>query len=397
MDKRSIVQKIQRNRLIFCIAYVFFFFALYIEDVSISNVNTSSIKKILKIVVLVCLLVQVAIAIWKRKNLLHLFFALAIGCGIFLASGDFFWLIVLLMGSVAGDIDKETIYKISLKCMIVFTTTVLILFFAGISKDNLSHRIAFDTYSRHSLGFIHSNILPLAVFYSLVYVFLIYKRKTSKSVVVFWTFLSVIVYYFCGSRNAFIGSVLLILAYIFCKKSNKIIKKIIVKVSGSSMVLLSCISIMSSYFRYKGRFMTLWNFMDKIFTNRTLLGAVAVDGYGFHILNFMKSEEYFNTRIMVNSTWWDGVVLDNGYLYISVRYGIAVLVLCLVIYNAVHKQHSKSMIDCSALIIVALVNFTDNDLLSYGFLPMMVVGVQHLWNNVNDERDKIVAEKAAKD
>ena len=214
----------------------------------------------------------------------------------------------------------------------------------------------------------------------MVYLLLIYNNKVKKMQMVFLGILSFVVYKFCGSRNAFLGSVLLIGCYLVFMKNRKsgIKEKCIVEISKYAMVIASIFSILPSYFRCNGLNMSLWDLMDKIFTNRTLLGAAAINKFGLHLLNFMKTREYLNTEVIVDSSLQRGIVLDNGYLYITVRYGVLVLAISILIYNALYKQYVDSPLICAVLIVVVFANFTDNDLLSYGFLPMMVVGVQKL-------------------
>ncbi len=373
-------QQIKKSEILFYFYYVLFFFALFIEDVATVYLDTALLAKALKIGIIGCLLVQAFVLKWKEKAVYRLLLVLAVGGAVFLASGDFFWIIVLLMGTISRHIDRERIYRISLQCLVLFTLVVLALFALGVLPDTLSRRTDFDDFSRHSFGFVHSNILPLCLFYILVYLLVIYRAGIKRRYMLLFGALDLAVYWLCGSRNAFLGILLLILYVLFFRKqpAHSLCGRAVSITARYAMLGAAALSILPSLLRSRGIALSAWYWMDRILTNRTLLGAAAIDRFGIHLLHFMKSGEYFNATVIVGSSEWNGIVLDSGYLYITVRYGVLVLLLTLLIYRALYRQHKDSPLVCAVLIVVAFINFTDNDLLSYGFLPMMVIGVQQL-------------------
>lgn len=63
-------------------------------------------------------------------------------------------------------INIESVYRISLRIIIIGIISVLFLCLIGILPDILTSRDTLEQidYNRHSLGFYHSNVFPLLIF-----------------------------------------------------------------------------------------------------------------------------------------------------------------------------------------------------------------------------------------
>lgn len=74
----------------------------------------------------------------------------------------------------------------------------------------------------------------------------------------------------------------------------------------------------------------------------------------------------------------NGVVLDSAYMYIVVRYGIAMLLFLWMVLHAYQKKQNISMMEKAAFITVVVANTIDNDMLSYECLPFIIIGIRNL-------------------
>ena len=95
---------------------------------------------------------------------------------------------------------------------------------------------------------------------------------------------------------------------------------------------------------------------------------------GLKIINLMHNNEFYGN---------DSFVVDNGYLFIALRFGLIILIGLFVISFLLQKRYKNDLFVESCLIAVFVLAFIDNDFLSYGFLPILIAAV-----NVNTNERK---------
>ena len=322
--------KIRKSQMIFLCTYGLFFVALFLEDVS---VDLSSVAKICKGIVLLICLITLFTCKWKIHSFNKMFFLMFFLGLFFFLNRDFYWLVILLIGAVNINVNEKTIFKTSFWLLLFFIFITIALYLGGVFTDVLSKRTDTSTLIRHSLGFAHSNILPLAVFYMTCF-YLFFRRKEAKwYCVLSFLFVNTVLFFVCGSRNALICSILLSLLFYVDKLLSfiRLRKNMLIKTT----LIFACIiafAIIPSYLRTKSDNNWIYDVHDKIFTNRSMLGATAIDAFGIHLLNSIDSYTYYNTSITIDGYTRVGVVLDNGYLFILIRYGIIVLIFFLFMF-----------------------------------------------------------------
>ena len=384
-------RKLKVSEFYFVIYYVIFIIALFAEDIAFRTIDISPITKVIKGAVAFVLILVSLSKTWKKSLLIRLAFGMLAGFITVFCSGDFFWLVVILMGFVSYNVDEDFIFKTSLYSLSFLTLLVLLACGLGLIPDTFTYRTDMSNDIRHSYGFIHSSILPLILFYLMIYYVKI-KGKIKKEIVFAFVIISFIVFKKCQSRNAFYFSVLLsiILLLLRSEKIQRWTRKIILFFAKITVTLCMIFSIIPGYMRYQGMFTALWYAYDAIFTNRTLLASAAIESYGIHLLNRMDYTTYMSTLVNVDSYKWSGIVLDSAYLYILVRYGALVLLFLWFVFGALYKKYKNNLINCIIIILLAVVNMTDNDILSYSFLPFMLVGIQSMWESflTKDKRKK---------
>ncbi len=378
MDK-----KIRVNEFLFGIGYIILFIALFLDDIAFRR-DVSLIVKMLK-ALSICVLIFITInKEWGKSFFKEFIVSLLIGFIILICSGDFFFFIVILLGYNSSKIKDESIYKLAYYSCFIFLMFTLGLYLIGILPDVLSYRTDFSVEARHSFGFIHSTVLPLILCYMLSYYIAIKKEKTKVSTVLVFLFFGIVAYMYCKSRNAFAG--ILVIAFIalilknkFIRKNLKVLFKFIAK-----WITLVCIiiSVVSGILRYKGVFMPIWYAYDRVFTNRSLLASSAIESYGIHLINNMSYLEYSSLGVYVDSYIHHGLVLDNAYMYILIRYGILILIFTYMVLFSFYKEQKENVYTCVTFIVVIILNMTDNDMLSYGCLPFLLIGIKNIWNKV---------------
>lgn len=374
-------KRLNRSELFFFMYYTLFVFALFIEDVNISSKICSVLSKGSKLFVLFILVMDIILKKWKKKDFYSLIVSALIGFLILFLSGDFFWIIVILMSLAAEKANTESLFRVSFWEVVILSSIVLLLFAFGLITDSVSFRTDNSTTERHSLGFTHSLILPLILFYLMSYYVMIKKDDINLVIVYAFFFISFITYFFCNSRNGLLLTVLLAISVSLIKfKEVKKYCKVVISFWGKHIFAVCAIfSILPSLLRSKGIFNSFWIIFDNYFTNRSLLGSSAINSYGIHFINPMKYSEYASLLVDVEGSIYKGIVLDSAYLYILIRYGILMFFFVWLIFYSIYKKEKKNIFSCLVIILVAIANVTDNDLLSYGFLPFCISSINNIF------------------
>ena len=377
----------KKSDFVFSFYYVLFFFSLFLDDVGVKFQTLLLVSKLAKLIVL-CLLAGIIFTSHVRRDRLRMAcLCLFIGFMVLISAGDFFLLIVIMMGVASSRISDSLVLRLSIGCIVSFSIIVFLLFVIGLLPDNVSARTGYSETLRHSFGFAHSTVFPLIIFYLLTYLLMLKKEHVNRAELAVILMISFILYCTCDSRNAIIGVILLMILWFLYKnaKPRYYRSKMLNFCFKMIFALCTVASFLPAYLRSKNQFMLLWYIYDKIFTNRSLFGSSAINAFGIHILTVMKSSEYRSTPVLVDSAEWTGVILDNGYMYIIIRYGwVAIMFLGLVFWGF-YKKYRYMPFAQAVIVVVAVVNMTDNDFLSYGFLPYMLIGIKYLCTVLRDE------------
>ena len=381
MTKMTKISNIIKTEYIFIICYVLFFTSLFIEDVALTNFDCSLYIKMLKALVMVLLVFLLIKQIYKKEYSLVNIFAVSFGFLLLFLTGDFFWLIITIMALASRNIEEKTIFKMSLISIIVLITVVFLLLLIGIVPDIYSYRTDFSNIGRHSFGFMHSASLPLCIFYLSTYCMMIKKDVKFKIITsLILCVLSIVLFKFCESRNALYLAILVTFFTILepLLGNKKFVIKLLNFFAKSIGTICFAFSILPGLLRYFGIFSNFWYLFDSIFTNRSVLFSSAISTYGIHLFNSMSYSEFISQTVVVDSYSRIGVVLDSAYVYILIRYGIIALVFLWLIFWSLAKKNKGSYVGCIIIILVVLANTIDNDLLSYGSLPFMLIGIRAL-------------------
>lgn len=316
-------------------------------------------------------------------------------------TGDLYWSILILLIYNSKNVDIEKVYKTSLRIITIGIISVLVLCAFEVLPDILTSRNTIDqiNYNRHSLGFYHSNVLPLLIFYLEVYYICIVKDRLRYNVIVFYMFLEGVVNIFCHSRNALILSMVLSIFVIFAKKMKQDEYKMLYRTTVLSIPCMSIFSFSMMFLLLKGG---IWNIIDSFFSGRFRLAIFKMRRIGIHLINIMSNGSFANDNITyVDGNDMNTVVLDNGYLYVILRYGILILLVYFLIAYCLAKKNRGNACVLGMLIAVFIANFVDNDLVDYSFLPFILWAfndfrVGSFIKNVEEKNERIYKGKIEK-
>lgn len=366
--------KLIRRELFFFISYICLCTALFLGDVYETNIILTMTQVLRKISYIV-ILFELFNCYMMRKDVILFGILLTITFAYGCYTKNWYWSILLFFIYESKNIKSENLLRINIA--IIFSGIFLIigLCLLGVLPDILTARDSSipDSFTRHSFGFYHSNVLPLLVLYLEIYYILLMGEKIQYFWILFFLILHSILFYFCNSRNAF-GLGVLLSTLILVERRIRIssrIKKRFSECVALVVPILASFSLAVTYLINKGG---IWDVIDTIFSGRFRLATFKIRRVGIHIVNFMSTEEFQSDSIQyVNNRIIDTVVLDNGYLFIIIRYGILAILFYFIVSRLLVNKTRENIYELTAILIVFLVNLVDNDLVDYCFLPFILI------------------------
>lgn len=389
--KTIMKNKLQKKEFPFVLCYVMFFISLFIDDIAFTTFDCGFIIKAIKTLVAITSAILLLRQKWEKTDLLKALIIIGFGFLILLLTGDFFWLIAALLAFASRNVDKKTIFKTSLILITLLSLITFVLWITGVLPNIYTYRNDPSSIKRYSFGFSHSAVLPLCIFYlSTYYVMMKKDEKCKITILLLLVLLSIAAFIFCGSRNGLLSTIFVVALTMLepLLHNNKIIMKTLSFLAKHIGIICFAIAILPGLLRYCGVFNDFWDSFDTVFTNRSLLSSSAINTYGIHIFNTMSYSDFANKTVFIGSVGWNGIVLDSAYVYILIRYGVIVLVFLWLILKSLYEDNSKSYKGYIIIILIALANVTDNDLISYGALPFMLIGIRSLWTKPKEQKKR---------
>lgn len=354
------------SNFLFLISYVLFVFSLFNRDVSDINVFYS-FTIFAKYISLVLLLIGILLGTYTRKEILRFIFLLCIDLILLIKSGVLVFIIISLFAFHSTKIKDDKIIKLAYYTLLIFTAITFLLLSLGIFKDGLTSRWVGDS-ARHTLGFYHSNVLPLIYSYLVGYGLSsgIYKKNHYMFLII----MNFMIYYLCGSRNVLVATLILIGSKWFVdsflqkSKFKKIINNILCVFAKIIIPFLSMISLIVPLLMDH---IVFFQKLDFILSYRFTAIYKIIQTGGIHLITQMTNEMYFDNKI----------VIDNGYAFLAIRYGIVMLIFLSVITYCIANKYRDNTFVLILIIIVACINFIDNDIIDYSCLPYLIIGEKY--------------------
>lgn len=356
---------LKRNEILFYIAFILYYIGVFFTYVETDYGET--IKKVMVLLTAGCLMVNLVFGFTRSINIRSVKLTAVIFVFIFAAAilyRDFFIIIMFLFGINLYFMNSNIrfLFKWSLALLVFLTVFVMALCFVHVFDNVVTYR---DKVPRYSLGFYHSNVLPLIILYLTMYYHVEKSKITFLSFVIFEV-LGVAGYVACKSRNSFLAMQLFfVLMFVTSKMNRSKHYKLFLFICRFVIIFTAALSLVLLYLYAQNAKIAI--IANEVFNNRIYMADLYYHFQDFKLMNLMTSDHY--KRI--------ALTLDNGYYYTTARYGALFLLVVYWLLNslAVDFRNKRNKAGLVAVIIITLSNFIDNGLYSYLFLPFMIYSI----------------------
>lgn len=345
-----------------------FVLSLFYKDVSAPEVleRVASVGKYASVGFLI---VGALYNAYTKKQLVWIMGLLIVDALLLIKTGVLLFITITLFTYLALNIkDRESI-KIAFCTLIIYTVATLLLCKFGVFENLITRRWP-DSPKRYTFGFYHSNVLPLIYSYLVAYSLLLMKKNMNIIGAVLLIIVDLYIYKFCGSRNALIVVILLVVGKLIVDTSwfgriknvvNKPLRIIaVVCIPVLTIATLGIALLLNKYSVLKK--------IDFICSYRFTYISMKIQKLGLSLLPAMTTNEYFK----------DEVVIDNGYAYVAIRYGIVMIIILSIIVCGLVKKYKNNSLVLGVIILVVIQNLIDNDLLDYSCLPFLILGLKNI-------------------
>lgn len=374
--------KFENNKatdFIYLIVLFIYAIVMVLNDSNFSkSAGFDNTMKLLKYIVFGFAIVYFVLSYKKIIINKHVFiiFASLIGLNLvsFIFSGVEINILLILLMALASthtklrNITRTYLLGYVIGCCIVFYSSSI-----GIIEDVINNRYSDDIfssfflnsnyYTRHSFGFIFSNQVPFAL---MTVYFLLILWKQNKLSWIFHTIVEVLNVYtfiYCGSRFVFVIILLTTAIYIILRVTDKA-NWHLPRWNAYVFIILTAFSLALILFYNKVPY------AFNVFLNFRISNAYKViRTYGLHLIksNFVAGTD--------NGVY--GTIIDNGYLMLFMQRGIlfgsTVLAMWTHISNIIIRNNRKYIF--LILMLLALENFIDYQIISYKFLPLLCIAL----------------------
>lgn len=363
--------KIQKKEFTLYLSYIMLYVSLFIGDIyNIGGFDAAA--RVLRLGSYALIAVSCINLRLKRNDFFRLAIVFIVTLFYGIKTGDLYWSILILFIYNTKKINISTIYEISYRIIITGIVIVLGCYALGLLPDVLTSRNTIEhiNFDRHSFGFYHSNVIPLLIFYLEVYYICIAKEKIKNITIVCYMVAAIVASMFCNSRNALISSTILSLFVIIERRKSQGEHGLLYRIATIAVPCMSLFSFAMMFLLLKGG---VWNIVDTAFSGRFRLAIFKMRRVGIHLINIMSNSDFLNDNVVyVNGKTLNTIVLDNGYLYVMLRYGILVLIFYFIVAYLLASKNKENGCVLGAIIAVFVINFVDNDLVDYSFLPFIL-------------------------
>ena len=349
-----------RYRLIWDIAYVLYFISFFINDIAFTSesIQLTLVKIVRYLAYLLFVIYFVFLECVKKKKIVVSLLAILFAAFCTYFTGDIYFATLAFVILSSYYIKPYHIFRVSYIVLILSTLFVVlgsvIHIFPMINSPRKNGNGA-----RLGLGFYHSNVLPLILFYLICYKIVISKKRIHLFRIACWILAGLVVYKLCDSKNGLICCLLTVFGYLVFSKTKKG-NGFFLFLAKYSIVFLSLFSIVMMLLQGTNSEFSL--LLNRLMSSRLSISYSQYSRMGLHLVSLMDSNTYIDQRS----------VIDNGYLYIAMRYGFIYLMLYWFTHFKFAKKHYNQPLVLGILIVISLANFIDNDLQSYGYLPVVL-------------------------
>ncbi len=389
--------KIKNSQKLFYAAYFIYIAGMFMDVLpDILYVDTEMLKKTFKMISMVLLVIRFCFFVLPRgfdlKNLigkgilkyftvqkifLVIIFSFTLLLG--LMSKNFYLLALIMFGLNMQEFRMRELFSVSF-CILVFLTgmTILLCFLGGVPNIRLIRDTSYHYgKARYTLGFVHSLVLPGILVYVAAYFYTIRKKVKVSDFIIFQG-LGILVFYLCDSRNGIIALEFLLWSLLVWQlvmgkaygKRKQILEKVLTIMASAAFLLITIFSLFLLW-GYSGQ-KQFAIILNSVLSNRVMLALLNFDVLPFQMISVLSQQEFSDVTLHV---------FDNGYYYLLARYGYVVVGIFIIttIMTVAYMKKKENYYAMITYIVIALLNFIDNGMVSYIFFPYMLCGIHSLY------------------
>lgn len=384
----KIIIKESSIKNIYLIGVIVYFVALFIENSLIATGIGADIQKAFKLLACIVLIISVfgyitinQFKIQKKSIAVRIFITVLVAIiGVF--AKDIKLLMFTCYIVMAEALYTQKILKYSMN-VLVFSLIVIGLYSILNGTYKGTDYQGFFDVSRYSFswtfGFCHYSKLPLGIMYILMFYFLL-NKKIKIWQYILGAIISVLAFILCGSKNALICSLMLIILMgPFDIIISKLKKEYVINFTKIILYLLICVSMIAVLLYMHGS--TLGTLLNVILNNRIVTAANFIWASGTRFFHPMTYQEYVQLP--------RGAQSDNSFFYYLNRYGIfALIVFSIVLRMMINKKNNLSNRDCFVLVIFFIAICIDGISMNYGAFILYLYFLRFEKNDALKEKDK---------
>lgn len=304
----------------------------------------NQVSSICTLLILFLSIVYVILKVIRYPSIYDLVAAMVLFCAYlsYKTVADETFLYAILLVILAKPFDIKRTLKLYYKNIILILVSILIVFFGGLTNDNIVN----FTYSvGHSLGTGHPNVIAALILNATLLGIILHLWNKAKQAIALSLIVAVVIYVITASRTSSILLLVFAVIYSLYLIMQRTETQWIMNVLKLAMVTFIGFSL---YMMVNNG--QIFGFMDTNFYVRFVQANRIFNAYGIHLWG---SDITFVSMLEATEAGVAPVILDNGYLRLLLYYGSVAFILfiigIIVLIRKISKQKNYTM-----LLIIAL-------------------------------------------
>lgn len=370
MRTRTPLKRTEVKKMFFYLSYFLFWISFFINDIEQNTLALDKISSLIRYISFIVAAAGIVIEKSKIASIKTYFIIMIFGIFTYVTTRTTFFIGIALLTYYTYEIKDKEIIEYSFYLLMICAGVVIVLQFFGILHNSSTPRWINETVqNRNTIGFCHSNVLPLISLYSMGYFLLTKNNRLKFSQLIIMMAISIVIYLICGSRNVLLSCSFMILASWYEKSiRSKIVLNRITNILARYIVPIWCLFSLSIPLLINR--IDLLHQIDLLFSYRFTYALQMVEALGICLFRIMDSQTYAQ----------NASIIDNGYILIALRYGIVYLIfLTYITYKLAIKYRKKFFVNL-VIIVIATANLIDNDLFDYLCIPFLLIAIKAAFN-----------------
>lgn len=366
---------ISTHCLLFFSGYTLCFISYFLGDLVQTEYDFSTISDLLKYGSYLLFAITAIHGSRRKREFVAVVLLMLIGLVVMVYCDVYYFCILFVMAFGITQIEERSIWQYSFWLLVGLLTVTFLLCLFGVLDNISTPRYVGDPVDRFALGFSHSNVPPLILFYLSCYWIMIHKGDIRIRQYVVMAVLHLVTYQICMSRNVIILSSVLLLGSLLIKKI-RFGPYITRLVSAVTSVIPLFFVVFSTIATVKLNQYAIFQTVDRLLSSRISAAFRKMERLGLHLITSFDTDTFFS----------DGVVVDSAYSFMVIRYGLLVAVFVALLIFVYAYRERKDLYSTLVILVIATANFIDNDIFDYLCLPLMLIAIKTLISGWKEAR-----------